>query len=956
MSLVATVEGGEPNDFSIAVYEWYYTGRYENLGSSPAGEEFYLKSPGIYSFAPILDLPDNVILVCYEIVPTIDVVVVADIDEDECEDIEIDTYIDTDADADAVIEFMPFSDPTQLSADLIAAGFRVEVVGNTVVVNDPLSGYVPSRTTPLVVNIAPGLTVEWRAIFRGSANPLIDYIGNGTLEVGPGAWIENTGSGSYTAIRAQGAALVVTGGTVQSGSGRAIEGSGAATTVTVKGNGSVFNQPTNNLFPAIDMTNQNNTGLNVIVEYNGSVFGISYTGLDYTIQTYGNVDVNGGMVSSFGQNGRAINLVGMNSTATVRDGVVAATGAAGVAISTATTNPANVANASVVIEGGLVYSTATGNGWAIHTTGNNSTVTVSGGVVFAYGVNMTGSGGNSVIFTQNHPGSFTGPTGDGIIIAWDESAGVTDYDANTTTHIQRWPAAASAVWGVNSYGNGGIAFANGSNTGFVEFYPLRGFEDITIHFRAAAISPANIVIFPAATVGYGVQPSQTFTITNTGTDPITNLAASFAAGAGSAFEFAAPLPVSSIGPGQQATLQVRPQTGFPPGLYLDTLIVSGDNIANLTVHLSFRVHPMHTITATAGTGGSITPSGAVSVSHGGSQVHRIVADDGWHIKDVLIDGNSIGPVSIHRFYNVRDDHTIHVVFEQNPSVVTTPIHIIVASAGANGSITPQGSVQVYEGSDETFTITPNPGYYILDVLVDGLSVGPVNTYTFSNVTSNRTIHAKIEREAPSPGVHIITANTSAGGRISPSGNVQINDGDDRDFMITANPGYHIQDILVDGSSIGSFGTQSAQAISLTNVTMDHTIFAEFSRNSGGSNSGGQNNGRPGSGGQGSSGVLGSVSSRSDDDSDERRPGSGLYLLVVENGIGGGWYVPGTVVTIKAQDGLFNRWEGGNGGVFANAYNPETTFTMPARNARVTATYHDLPQIPQNVNFNPPTGA
>jgi hypothetical protein len=68
-------------------------------------------------------------------------------------------------------------------------------------------------------------------------------------------------------------------------------------------------------------------------------------------------------------------------------------------------------------------------------------------------------------------------------------------------------------------------------------------------------------------------------------------------------------------------------------------------------------------------------------------------------------------------------------------------YTISATAGANGTISPSGGVVVNYASDQTFAITPNTGYRIADVLVDGSSVGSVSSYTFTNVTANHTISA-----------------------------------------------------------------------------------------------------------------------------------------------------------------------------------------------------------------------
>ena len=74
-------------------------------------------------------------------------------------------------------------------------------------------------------------------------------------------------------------------------------------------------------------------------------------------------------------------------------------------------------------------------------------------------------------------------------------------------------------------------------------------------------------------------------------------------------------------------------------------------------------------------------------------------------------------------------------------------YTITASAGEGGSITPAGEVSVKEGASQTFAIAAQEGYAIADVLVDGQSVGAVDSYTFENVTANHTIAAVFTRTA-----------------------------------------------------------------------------------------------------------------------------------------------------------------------------------------------------------------
>ena len=64
---------------------------------------------------------------------------------------------------------------------------------------------------------------------------------------------------------------------------------------------------------------------------------------------------------------------------------------------------------------------------------------------------------------------------------------------------------------------------------------------------------------------------------------------------------------------------------------------------------------------------------------------------------------------------------------------------IAATAGSGGIIAPQGNVPIDQGSDITFTITPDPGYSVNEVRVDGDAVDIATSYTFSNVSSNHTI-------------------------------------------------------------------------------------------------------------------------------------------------------------------------------------------------------------------------
>jgi len=148
--------------------------------------------------------------------------------------------------------------------------------------------------------------------------------------------------------------------------------------------------------------------------------------------------------------------------------------------------------------------------------------------------------------------------------------------------------------------------------------------------------------------------------------------------------------------------------------------------------------PQYIIKALTSPGGFISPSGSVTVNYGADQTFIITPNTGYKIKNIKVDGVSVGPVSTYTFTNVTADHTIEAQFE--PITFT-----ITASSGVGGTITPAGTVTVNYSDSKIFTITPNSGYKISDVKVDGKSVGAVSTYTFSNITDNHTIEATFEK-------------------------------------------------------------------------------------------------------------------------------------------------------------------------------------------------------------------
>lgn len=95
-----------------------------------------------------------------------------------------------------------------------------------------------------------------------------------------------------------------------------------------------------------------------------------------------------------------------------------------------------------------------------------------------------------------------------------------------------------------------------------------------------------------------------------------------------------------------------------------------------------------------------------------------------------------------------DSATLTVIDDATPPSETT--YIITAAAGANGSISPSGSVEVKEGADQTFTITADEGYEIENLKVDGSDVSAASSYTFNNVTEAHRIEATFKQKVTNP--------------------------------------------------------------------------------------------------------------------------------------------------------------------------------------------------------------
>lgn len=274
---------------------------------------------------------------------------------------------------------------------------------------------------------------------------------------------------------------------------------------------------------------------------------------------------------------------------------------------------------------------------------------------------------------------------------------------------------------------------------------------------------------------------------------------------------------TAVEKGETKTFDIIPDDGYAiSSLYVDNQKVytsqTSVTFSNVTEDHSVSVYfsPAYIITTEECEHGRISPDGDVTVMGRQNQLFHFYPDPGYKVSEIWVDGEIKGSLyNSYNFYYVEEDHTLKVEFEPI-------IYIIKPSAQANGSISPSKDTELQHGNDQTFTITPDSGYQVADVLVDGLSVGAVTSYTFTDVQENHSIVASFELVPLT-----VTATAETGGTISPSGKLSVPYGTDQTFEIKPNPGYQIADVLLDGSSIG------AQTSYTFNFTKNHTITAKF---------------------------------------------------------------------------------------------------------------------------------
>ena len=285
---------------------------------------------------------------------------------------------------------------------------------------------------------------------------------------------------------------------------------------------------------------------------------------------------------------------------------------------------------------------------------------------------------------------------------------------------------------------------------------------------------------------------------------------------------------------------------------LENGVYTFENVtANHTIAATFEAIT-YTITATAGEGGSITPSGAQTVNEGADQSFTIAASEHYNLVSVIVDGETNVTDAlengVYTFTNVTANHTIAATFEAE-AIPTT--YTITFTIGEHGTVTYNGeavttSVTVNENAEPAFTITPESGYRVASAIIDEDEEGEEdvtdaiedNVYTFEAVTANHTMHITFE-ENTTPNTHTVTLTVGEHGTIVATdgddnpvtieaGVITVNHGDDLSLEITPENGYKIDELVVNENPyVLDDDELLGLDLPLLNITSDMTVSVTF---------------------------------------------------------------------------------------------------------------------------------
>lgn len=219
-----------------------------------------------------------------------------------------------------------------------------------------------------------------------------------------------------------------------------------------------------------------------------------------------------------------------------------------------------------------------------------------------------------------------------------------------------------------------------------------------------------------------------------------------------------------------------------------------------------------TITAVAHGGGTIDPSGAVKVEEGKDQVFTIQPYEGFEVKEVFVNGESVGAVTEYKFEAVRADASIEVFFAEKEAVQADKTKLNESIAAAE---------ELLKHAED---YVPEDVQNLMEVLDAAKAVAADPAVTQETVDAAQNALDAAMNIAPIQKEFTIMAAAGEGGSITPYGTVKVERGMSQTFAIQPKEGYVISDVLVNGQSVGAVAEYT-----FCDVNADANITALFQK-------------------------------------------------------------------------------------------------------------------------------
>ena len=219
-----------------------------------------------------------------------------------------------------------------------------------------------------------------------------------------------------------------------------------------------------------------------------------------------------------------------------------------------------------------------------------------------------------------------------------------------------------------------------------------------------------------------------------------------------------------------------------------------------------------TITAVAHGGGTIDPSGAVKVEEGKDQVFTIQPYEGFEVKEVFVNGESVGAVTEYKFEAVRADASIEVFFAEKEAVQADKTKLNESIAAAE---------ELLKHAED---YVPEDVQNLMEVLDAAKAVAADPAVTQETVDAAQNALDAAMNIAPIQKEFAIMAAAGEGGSITPCGTVKVERGMSQTFVIQLEEGYVISDVLVNGQSVGAVAEYT-----FCDVNADANITALFQK-------------------------------------------------------------------------------------------------------------------------------